>query len=309
MNAPRLSKPEAVLARSPGRTEPWLTIVTISFNQAEYLRQAIESVLSQKSECVEYIVVDPGSTDGSREIISEYSGSIDHVLFEADSGPADGLNGGFSLGSGDVGFFLNSDDFLLPNAVQYIQEDWNRSSSLDVVLAGAWLVDVNGKPLSRMLPTYTSHKTIQEGSSMLVQQGMSFRMNKFREVGGFNIHNQTCWDGELLYDFINSEAEIGYSGRLLAAFRRYEQALSAGGATGEFGEKWSHDIERMLEKMKYQSRSRRILRRLGLGRFIKHFRNPGVAAGKSVDFLLPSAMKRKWEQEYKQFIDSTARRG
>ena len=86
-----------------------ITIVTISFNQARFLDQAIKSVLEQDYPLVEYIVVDPGSTDGSREIIEGYRSSIDHIIFDRDEGPADGLNRGFSMAKGQIFGFRYSD--------------------------------------------------------------------------------------------------------------------------------------------------------------------------------------------------------
>src|SRR5450432_3341584 len=94
-----------------------VSIVTISFNQAAYLEEAIRSVLDQDHPLVEYIVVDPGSTDGSRDIIERYRGRIAKVLYEPDQGPADGLNHGFAHATGDVFACLNADDLLLPRAV------------------------------------------------------------------------------------------------------------------------------------------------------------------------------------------------
>ena len=87
------------------------SIVTISYNQVKYLKQCIESVLSQQNVDIEYIIVDPGSTDGSREIINSYQNII--KIFKKDIGPADGLNNGFKIASGDYFGFINSDDFLI----------------------------------------------------------------------------------------------------------------------------------------------------------------------------------------------------
>ena len=72
-----------------------ISIVTLSFNQRGYLQEAMDSVLSQGYNDLEYIVVDPGSTDGSREVIKSYGDRIAHTLFEPDRGAADGLNFGF----------------------------------------------------------------------------------------------------------------------------------------------------------------------------------------------------------------------
>src|SRR5438309_8212474 len=93
-----------------------VSIATICLNQREFVSQAIESVLSQDHPNIEYIVVDAGSTDGSRSIIERYSDQIAHVVFEPDFGPADGLNKALRLATGDIWACVNADDVLLPLA-------------------------------------------------------------------------------------------------------------------------------------------------------------------------------------------------
>ena len=93
-----------------------VSIVTISYNQAQFLERTILSVLDQDYPEIEYIVVDPGSTDGSREIIERYGSRISKVILRPDRGAADGLNSGFAEASGQILGFLNSDDTLLPGA-------------------------------------------------------------------------------------------------------------------------------------------------------------------------------------------------
>ena len=93
-----------------------ISIVTISFNQAKYLQQCIDSILGQTHCDLEYIVVDPGSTDGSRALIESYGNKIIKV-FAPDKGPADGLNQGFKHATGQIYGFINSDDYLLPGAL------------------------------------------------------------------------------------------------------------------------------------------------------------------------------------------------
>ena len=94
-----------------------ISIVTISFNQVEYLEETILSVLNQSHSDFEYIVVDPGSIDGSREIIERYRDKISKIIFERDIGAADGLNNGFKYATGDILCYLNSDDTFLPKRV------------------------------------------------------------------------------------------------------------------------------------------------------------------------------------------------
>ena len=94
------------------------SIVTVSFNQRQYLEEALASVLGQDYPAIEYIVVDPGSTDGSRELIESFRDRLASMIFEPDQGAADGLNKGFQQASGDIFAFLNSDDVLLPGAMK-----------------------------------------------------------------------------------------------------------------------------------------------------------------------------------------------
>jgi hypothetical protein len=91
-----------------------ISIVTPSFNQATHLRQTLESVLSQEVPGLEYIVVDGGSTDGSREILEEYGDRLAWWCSEPDGGQYAAINKGFSHATGDVLAWLNSSDFYLP---------------------------------------------------------------------------------------------------------------------------------------------------------------------------------------------------
>src|SRR4051794_11958143 len=100
---------------------PKFSVVTISFNQAEFLERAIQSVLRQDCEAgIQYIVVDPGSTDGSRDVIEKYRSRLSHVILAPDLGPADGLNKGFKIATGDILCYLNSDDEFLPGAFRRV---------------------------------------------------------------------------------------------------------------------------------------------------------------------------------------------
>ena len=89
-----------------------ISVVTISYNQAGYLKQCIDSVLNQDYPDIEYIIVDPGSTDGSREIIESYGDRVIKI-FEPDTGPANGLNKGFHRATGDIFYFIKAYFFLV----------------------------------------------------------------------------------------------------------------------------------------------------------------------------------------------------
>ena len=222
-----------------------VSIVTISYNQAQFLEQAILSVINQDYSNIEYIVVDPGSTDGSREIIEMYRSRISKLVLEKDAGAADGLNKGFSYGTGDVFGFLNSDDELLPNALSKIATFFNANPSVDVVSGCGYFTNSEGTRLRRIVSSKVTPWLYVHGGVSLFQQGTFFRASIFREVGGLNIENKTCWDGELFLDMALAGARFATIGDDLALFR-----LHAGGITGSgrLEEKFRKDTARLFIK-------------------------------------------------------------
>ena len=94
-----------------------VSIVISSFNYEQFLAQAIDSALSQTWPGVEVIVVDDGSTDGSRAIIARYGAHVQAIL-KTNGGQGSALNAGFARSRGNVVLFLDSDDVLLPHAVE-----------------------------------------------------------------------------------------------------------------------------------------------------------------------------------------------
>jgi len=103
---------------------PLVSIVINNFNYARYLGQSIESALAQTHPRTEVVVVDDLSTDDSRSIIRRYGDRIAPVLPERNGGQAAAMNAGFAASRGEVIFFLDSDDYLYPYAVERVLSLW-----------------------------------------------------------------------------------------------------------------------------------------------------------------------------------------
>jgi glycosyltransferase involved in cell wall biosynthesis len=219
------------------------SLVTISFNQQQYLEEALASVLTQDYPAIEYIVVDPGSADGSRELIERFRSQLANVVFEPDKGAAEGLNKGFALATGDIFAFLNSDDVLLPGAIRSVAKTFAQNPDCDIVMGNGFTIDAQGKRIRRIRAAgFTLHRYFYGGATWL-QQATFFRRDAFAAVGGFNVNNRSCWDGELLVDMVRQGARIKYLDQDLALFRIHAKSITG---SRRHSEMMKGDAERMF---------------------------------------------------------------
>ena len=114
--------------------KPTVSIIINNYNYDQFLAKAIDSALNQTYPSVEVIVVDDGSTDQSCEIISSYGSNIIPVL-KVNGGQNSCLNEGFKASSGDVIFFLDSDDLFHQQKVEKIINFLNQSNLIDSPIA------------------------------------------------------------------------------------------------------------------------------------------------------------------------------
>ncbi|MDB5827441.1 MAG: glycosyl transferase family 2 [Variovorax sp.] len=205
-----------------------ISVVTISFNQGEYLRACIDSVLNQNYPDLEYIVVDPGSKDDSRAIIDSYGDKIIRV-YEKDDGPSDGLNKGFAHATGEVLAFINADDELLPNSLQRMADEFTRQPDADLVMGCGYFSDEKGQRGKRILPSRLTPWLYVNGGVTLFQQGTFFRQAIFRKVNGFKKANRTSWDAELFLDMALAGAKFVRIEDDIALFRMYPGSITGSG--------------------------------------------------------------------------------
>lgn len=150
-----------------------LSIITINYNNKDGLQKTMDSVVSQKWHDFEWIVIDGGSTDGSKELIEQYQQHFSYWCSEPDNGVYNAMNKGIVKARGEYLNFMNSGDcFYDENSLCYFDKFYN--SSIDVLYADADFYDKNGKLLLKMrLPSnidvdfYMSNRNISHQSSFI----------------------------------------------------------------------------------------------------------------------------------------------
>jgi len=166
---------------------PWpkISIVTPSFNQAQYLEETIRSVLLQNYPNLEYIIIDGGSTDGSVEIIKKYSPWLTYWVSEPDRGQSHAINKGFQHATGDILAFINSDDFYLPDAFMLVAE--NLSIDYQLFVGITLQIDADGiLSGKRRAPSLAVDDVADWQKNWFRQPGCFFSKEVFEKVGGID---------------------------------------------------------------------------------------------------------------------------
>jgi len=138
---------------------PRITVVTPSYNQAQYLERTIRSVLEQGYPNLEYIVIDGGSTDGSQDIIAKYARNLAYWVSEKDHGQSHAINKGFRRATGDWVAWQNSDDIYYPGAFASLARTALRHCDADLIIGNVNLIDAEDRVLRDLCyvrPTFGS---------------------------------------------------------------------------------------------------------------------------------------------------------
>jgi glycosyltransferase involved in cell wall biosynthesis len=208
-------------------TLPRISLVTISYNQADYLRAAIDSVLNQNYPNLQYLLVDPGSKDDSRSLIESYGDHISVRLFEPDSGPADGLNKGFALTDGEILGYLNADDILHAGVLHRIAGLFQQSPDVDVFSGHCEIIDAQGKKLRESYSDRFRPRRVMYRAANIMQPSSFFRRRAFERTNGFNPANRTDWDTELFIDMAATGAKFELVDEIFSGYRIHTTTVTA----------------------------------------------------------------------------------
>jgi glycosyltransferase involved in cell wall biosynthesis len=178
--------------------EPIISIIIATFNAAKTLRNCLDSIVLQKNEFIELLVIDGGSTDGTQAVLSEYGSQIDLIISEQDSGIYDAWNKGIANAHGEWILFIGADDTLEADAfAKYFSFlDKHDTTEIDYICAKNTYVGKNGQVLKVFGVPW---RWEQFRRTMQVAHVASLHKHKlFNEVGSYDLKFRICGDIELL---------------------------------------------------------------------------------------------------------------
>lgn len=206
-----------------GRTDwPKISIITPSFNQGQFIEETIRSVLLQNYPNLEYLIIDGGSTDNTIEIIKHYEQQITYWISEKDQGQSDALNKGFKKCTGDIIYWLNSDDCLKPASLYHVALNFIRGCK--IIHGKVDFTDIDGH-LIRILNHKTfSHKSLLKpwvSTYVPSQPGIFFASSLIHTKNLVRENLHFCMDYELWLR-ISMKAKVSHIEDRLATYRLHE---------------------------------------------------------------------------------------
>lgn len=201
--------------------KPKITIITIAFNSEKTIEETIKSVINQKYDNLEYIIIDGKSTDKTLEIVSKYKSHISKIVSETDKGISDAFNKGISLATGDIIGLINSDDKLLPNALEEVAKYYDGKTYIykgDVLL---W--DSSNDYKCREIASIRF--PIMPFFCHVAHQGTFVTPQCYKEIGNYDIKMKYAMDLDFLMRATKRNVPFKKMDILVAAFR-------SGGVTG-----------------------------------------------------------------------------
>ena len=208
------------------------TVVTPSFQQAAYLEECLRSVEAQDMP-VEHIVVDGGSTDGSREVIERHAEGLAWWCSEKDQGQSDAINKGLAHASGDFFTWVNSDDALTPDAVRKVLEAFAEDPDLQVFGGQVVHRDVNGDRVFERLNDATDQRMLW-CDPVINQPATWYRMDVVRELGGVDPALRYVMDLSLWWRFLfrHGTTHLRFEPMPLAVFRLHDESKTVTAQAG-----------------------------------------------------------------------------
>lgn len=174
---------------------PTVTVVTPSYNQGRFIRETIDSVLSQDYPAIEYMVIDGGSMDDTVSILKSYGSRVSWIS-ELDRGQSEAINKGWKRATGEILAWLNSDDIYLPGAISTAVAYFRSHPDVALVYGDGFHISEEGQALGRF-PSEPFSKDRLKETCFIAQPATFVRRSVIEEVGFVEESLRYCMDYDL----------------------------------------------------------------------------------------------------------------
>lgn len=202
-------------------SQPKIAIITPSYNQGRFIKETIESVLSQDYPNIEYIVIDGASTDNTVEILKSYGERI-RWISEKDNGQTDAIKKGFEISTGEVIAWLNSDDLYLPEAVSKVVEIFKDNPGAAMVYGKSYYIDEEGGRVGEYPTGPVDQKRLPE-FNFISQPSAFLKRDAYISVGGLDegLHYGMDYD---LWARLSKKYDLKYIDDYLSLYRLHAES-------------------------------------------------------------------------------------
>ncbi len=238
-----------------------ISIITPSFNQAQYLEQTINSVLDQNYLNLEYIIIDGGSTDGSVNIIKKYAHRLAYWVSEKDRGQSEAVNKGLKKATGDIIAWLNSDDWYADNTLATVAAQWQQNQ-FDVLHGDAnfyygessarnYITQYGSNCNLNRLLTYWNNKQHCNPP----QPSVFINKKVLDKVGFLNESYKLAMDYDLWLKIARAGFQFTYLPKVLSYYRFHPDSKSGISGFNHFIHEWHDVFSKNIQQLPFSKRA------------------------------------------------------
>jgi glycosyltransferase involved in cell wall biosynthesis len=201
------------------------SVVIPTLNQAETIEDTLLSLIHQNYPDLEIIVADGGSSDGTAAILNRYREALSAVLPGPDTGQSNAINKGFARANGDIFFWLNSDDYLLPDTLWRVAACFQADADLEFAVGAGDVISLDHHFLRHIQPLPMDESTMLnwKNDQWVMQQCCFWTKGLWQSVGGVDEQLHLLMDYDLWFRF-SRRTKAAMIEEKLAVMRYYPDA-------------------------------------------------------------------------------------